>query len=1283
MHPKVRWAARKNFWTATFGSKWAVRGPTKTNIGAAASFCDAVPRNAKTQQESTAKHWNPFWLHKSFLLASAAAFMTLVAALLFLMLLSKRGNGIALHTTNHFTWTYGPTALLTIFVAGWRQIDFYCKVLIPWAELSRDGAHPSRSVLLDYTSCLQVVSFLKAVKNKHIVVVTTIAGFVILKLATLASTGLFFPQSVKLAPHQVSLRGITRLDGALYNVSENPGLFDPSIAYTAYAVMAKGLSYADGTTAEMVYERMKLADDFGASNTTITTTVTALLPSFRCQSAPVSILLQPANVTDPHPEDTLELQFPECTLRNGGDGTSVYALNPQNTVCPDRQLSPLLQQIDCVKQTTSNQPENWQLLTLADFRYQQNFTNDTAVTLGDTIAATSWATGVQRVTGIACLAGFSVQRAQISYDFNSQPPTLRAEILAGRNDSQLDSFRAYDLGVLTTSALMASADMFGNLVDNQAALEYPNVLFKMMAAVSGGTYEDLFDETTMIAAAQNVFQQVAIQAVGKYLVRNEDSPLTGSLTTIAERLQINEVPFWLMSSGVLIMAVLACSVLFKRPTNVCSRDPETVGNIAQLVAYSSGLRDVLRGTSQAGDEELEQKLHGLTFGVQDLAYAGDHGICKIDVATAASRREEDHEDTTRDETQPEIPLTWWSPLTIKRWVLAITVLLPLAFCIVLEVLQRVSDTHHGFVVVTGLSDAFITIYTRFVPALLMLLIATLVNALDFNVAVLTPYNALSAVRNQGRVSGMFTSILGTPPPFALWQSFNQRSWGAFISGFAALVGSVLTIVVSGLYTIDTIAVSESAILNHLDHFNTSWLDSVKNDSSAAVVTSLTESLGLDYPQFTYGELALPALLSNQVHLASNTSALGQALVEVELPALRADLVCLQLPPGSVNVSASFDNRIQTANAFVSATAQLPASCPFSGSNGNSSNIQVRSTFTLLSNSSFVGKLLDIHVGPFDSVTSSSSGELSPNTQADNPLDCPSLAFIYGYADVNDQSRTSVTALMCYQYIDQIQTNVTFTLPELIISTNQSLPSVDESSARRLPSGLRGETAFQFRPQLHMDDEFSSFNVSAQNTTTAGTTQPLDNFFHGVLYGREPLDPSLLAGNDESDVTNVYLGIRGLYRRYMAQAISSNMRVPFSSSSSSSAESKDADQTTTGNLVNTNFQQRIVQNNTAKLILQVQLCLIFVLTSIAVYLTKLHEILPYNPRCIAGVAALFARSRMCDLDHPIGKEIMENDGQGLTNERWRFRLGWWDITQEQATAREKWYGIDAVKVDEEH
>lgn len=117
------------------------------------------------------KHWTPVWLRRCTLIAFAALFAVLAAALVVLWFANKHQNGFSTTLgTNHYAWTYGPTAILVIVLSLWRQVEYHCKLLQPWQELRKGSAEAERSMLLDYLSPLQVTSFVRAVRYRHTLV---------------------------------------------------------------------------------------------------------------------------------------------------------------------------------------------------------------------------------------------------------------------------------------------------------------------------------------------------------------------------------------------------------------------------------------------------------------------------------------------------------------------------------------------------------------------------------------------------------------------------------------------------------------------------------------------------------------------------------------------------------------------------------------------------------------------------------------------------------------------------------------------------------------------------------------------------------------------------------------------------------------------------------------------------------------------------------------------------------------------------------------------------------
>lgn len=143
--------------------------------------------DGKHRSVSTRKLWTPFWLRKSILSGFIVTYILLLVCVAALWRVSRDQNGFTPSiSTNRYTWTYGPTALLVIVVSLWRQLDYHCKVLAPWQEMKR-GAEASRSLLLDYVSPFQLDTFRLAVRHGTIPVIATIIGFACLKLVVCSS----------------------------------------------------------------------------------------------------------------------------------------------------------------------------------------------------------------------------------------------------------------------------------------------------------------------------------------------------------------------------------------------------------------------------------------------------------------------------------------------------------------------------------------------------------------------------------------------------------------------------------------------------------------------------------------------------------------------------------------------------------------------------------------------------------------------------------------------------------------------------------------------------------------------------------------------------------------------------------------------------------------------------------------------------------------------------------------------------------------------------------------
>ena len=139
----------------------------------------------------------PIWLHKVTFLGFFLLFTILWATTILLLHSNIRMNGFPLVlTSNHYTWTFGPTIALTIIISLWRQVDYHCKLVQPWSQMLEGPVQPSTSLLLDYLSPSQLVSLRRAIQNRHFAVAESISGFIILKFVIMASTTLLIPSTV-------------------------------------------------------------------------------------------------------------------------------------------------------------------------------------------------------------------------------------------------------------------------------------------------------------------------------------------------------------------------------------------------------------------------------------------------------------------------------------------------------------------------------------------------------------------------------------------------------------------------------------------------------------------------------------------------------------------------------------------------------------------------------------------------------------------------------------------------------------------------------------------------------------------------------------------------------------------------------------------------------------------------------------------------------------------------------------------------------------------------------
>ena len=78
----------------------------------------------------------PFWFSTSALVLLLFIFLSCAASLIAVDRVIASQDGLPLSvSSNPYSWTYGPTAILIVILSLWRRLDYHFKLREPWREL--------------------------------------------------------------------------------------------------------------------------------------------------------------------------------------------------------------------------------------------------------------------------------------------------------------------------------------------------------------------------------------------------------------------------------------------------------------------------------------------------------------------------------------------------------------------------------------------------------------------------------------------------------------------------------------------------------------------------------------------------------------------------------------------------------------------------------------------------------------------------------------------------------------------------------------------------------------------------------------------------------------------------------------------------------------------------------------------------------------------------------------------------------------------------------------------
>ncbi|KAK2762400.1 hypothetical protein CKAH01_16186 [Colletotrichum kahawae] len=598
-------------------------------------FTEEDGRNASLQAEIPPTLPTPkkpvrhnFWLTKSAPITFALIFIACASALVGLSRYISRQNGLPLSITSiHYSWTYGPTAILVIILAGWKQADYQYKSMQPWWELVKGPSPASRSVLLDYLSPFQPLSCFEAFKNGHYVVAISVLNYFILKIIILISTTLFVVQPT-LYKEPIMIHYDNRFD--IENMQKKIGYSIPE-SWVEW-IGPNSSAEADVPVWSYLAEINSVtAANAGTVNQSIPTHQSFTLPSITSNmssaSAPVNIFIPTVTCEE------ASLSYSET------DGTMNYHLNSSTCLaknveaitggCEDNETPCASTAVFTVQVVYVAARSNEGSLVLCDIRYGMVTTTashhlpDRQIMLPDSLSLSDSPRHMPNMTDrdLTYILYTSLDRASQSLMITSDVPNIRQGFFTAGSHAFLQ-------------LVATNRKWTGDL----KSLQQPSLMIEI--------------STEILMGMSKAFAQTVL------LGQNSQQEPSEATAMISEnRLHIRSYSLWPMVAW-------------------------SIASHATVLATSPSMLSTLRNAGHYRTSQLKARLGDMLF----TAAISDRGLSVQALGSGCINPQSSLRPRERS----------WIPLSARLPMVALLFLLPLLLIAILELLQRLSENHHGF-----------------------------------------------------------------------------------------------------------------------------------------------------------------------------------------------------------------------------------------------------------------------------------------------------------------------------------------------------------------------------------------------------------------------------------------------------------------------------------------------------------------------------------------------------------------------------------------------------------
>ncbi|KAL2060513.1 hypothetical protein VTL71DRAFT_9544 [Oculimacula yallundae] len=783
----------------------------------------------------------------------------------------------------YYAWTYGPTAILTLFLALWNRVDFRIRQMAPWKDLNpQQLSSRDKALFLDYISPTVPEILWHSARRRNFTVLASNLVSVLTTILIVVSTSLLTPAGKSIRIQGTQYRAMTGFLDTHYSILPKDSTLPLD---TVDAVEVAGLAYPTGTTSSTNYQAYEVAGTELDGIHEVELNVTSI--DMKCEPATITVNSWTNEWTCPGSDRyTNGFQKSDVVVQSGNCSmpikiiTSSVAGNDGNTgnfafvnggKCSNKGAKGIYDARLAFGLGRAVQHGSMgSKPTVTDY-YSSSECDDNYPTVDiELLESYQWICTTQiALTKAQLRANASEMASGKSPEINILPDAPKHHFTATENGVLLDG--ASQLLYCTTYNDEHTSELFqslnltrgipdtttgGRTPDNQ----YASFVRMLRRAPLNTTFEDLMDTDLLVRLTETWWKQVYVQLLNKYYTKPlNDSIVEGTTLVLGEFLTVRDVPLRLMQA-LLCASIILIVYILTTHRHATSYDPARLVGIFLLLRSQTQIRKSFHDTGPLAMEDLEKRIEARSKGIARKPLVAD----VKDLETLQK---------------------WWHPLVLRIPARACVAVLVLAVIIVLQVLLMLPDKGEGLADISATGNMHLA--WSIIPALAMVGIAMYIRALGSCYKAFAPYFRL---RRGTSSQALFSNYMAATEVEVFIGALRNRDWAIACVATSIIFSPFLTIIVSGVWTSAPVALTREQDMVSQSFFTKNYsANDAGNSGGNAFLSGLIVGMNLSSPKWTHEDLAFASYTTNKYGWDR------QSTMQVELPAIRVSLNCTFYP----------------------------------------------------------------------------------------------------------------------------------------------------------------------------------------------------------------------------------------------------------------------------------------------------------------------------------------------------------------------------------------------------